>query len=305
MTQVTDPRAGTATSRAGSRHWRSQSAYLGVLPFLVFSGLFLLYPTYNVVSGAFRNNENEFSTAALSEAFHSSITIHAFKNSLVLSLWTAVAGSILGGLFAWALVTGKKEGYFYRFSIALSSVLAQFGGVMLTFAFLATFGFNGVISTLAMKVMPSSFLADSAWLYGLNGLIVVYTFFQIPLMVLVFLPTIENLRPQWREASDSLGGNSREYWTRIGIPVLTPSFAGAALLLFVNSFSAYATAATLINLTSFLTPLQIATALSSEVGGANPAEAKALSFIMIVVVTFVMALYALLRRRVTKWEANR
>lgn len=305
MTQVTDPRAGTATSRAGSRHWRSQSAYLGVLPFLVFSGLFLLYPTYNVVSGAFKNNENEFSTAALSEAFHSSITIHAFKNSLVLSLWTAVAGSILGGLFAWALVTGKKEGYFYRFSIALSSVLAQFGGVMLTFAFLATFGFNGVISTLAMKVMPNSFLADSAWLYGLNGLIVVYTFFQIPLMVLVFLPTIENLRPQWREASDSLGGNSREYWTRIGIPVLTPSFAGAALLLFVNSFSAYATAATLINLTSFLTPLQIATALSSEVGGANPAEAKALSFIMIVVVTFVMALYALLRRRVTKWEANR
>ncbi|MBI3429059.1 MAG: hypothetical protein HY050_03170, partial [Actinobacteria bacterium] len=121
---------------------------------------------------------------------------------------------------------------------------------------------------------------------------------------LVFLPTIENLRPQWREASDSLGGNSREYWTRIGIPVLTPSFAGAALLLFVNSFSAYATAATLINLSSFLTPLQIATALSSEVGGANPAEAKSLSLMMIVVVTIVMALYALLRRRVTKWEQN-
>lgn len=305
MIQVTNPRAGAATSSAGSRHWRSKSAYLGVLPFLLFSGLFLLYPTYNVILGAFKDNKNNFSLSALSEAFHSSITRHAFKNSLLLSFWTALAGSILGGLFAWALITGKKKGYFYRFSVALSSVLAQFGGVMLTFAFLATFGFNGVISTLAMKVLPNSFLADSAWLYGLNGLIVVYTFFQIPLMVLVFLPTIENLRPQWREASDSLGGNSREYWMRIGIPVLTPSFAGAALLLFVNSFSAYATAATLINLTSFLTPLQIATALSSEVGGANPAEAKALSLVMIVLVTFVMALYALLRRRVTKWEANR
>ena len=305
MTQVTNPGAGTATSSAGSRHWRSKSAYLGVLPFLLFSGLFLLYPTYNVISGAFKDNKNEFSFSALSEALHSSITRHAFKNSLVLSFWSALAGSILGGLFAWALITGKKKGFFYRISIALSSVLAQFGGVMLTFAFLATFGFNGVISTLAMKVLPGSFLADSSWLYGLNGLIVVYTFFQIPLMVLVFLPTIENLRPQWREASDSLGGNSREYWTRIGIPVLTPSFAGAALLLFVNSFSAYATAATLINLSSFLTPLQIATALSSEVGGANPAEAKSLSLMMIVIVTVVMALYALLRRRVTKWEQSR
>lgn len=305
MTQVNNPRAGAAVGRAGSRRWRGKSAYLGVLPFLVFTGVFLLYPTFNVISGAFKNEKNEFSLVALSEALHSSITLSAFKNSLDISFRTAVAGSILGGLFAWALVSGKKKGFFYRISVALSSVLAQFGGVMLTFAFLATFGFNGVISSLAMKVLPHSFLADSAWLYGLNGLTVVYTFFQIPLMILVFLPTIENLRPQWREASDSLGGNSREYWTRIGIPVLTPSFAGAALLLFVNSFSAYATAATLINLSSFLTPLQIANALSSEVGGANPAEAKSLSLMMVVVVSIVMALYALLRRKVTKWEQSR
>ena len=305
MTQVTSPRAGTAKSSVGSRHWRGKAAYLGVLPFFLFSGVFLLYPTLNVISGAFRNQKNEFSITALSEALHSTITLNAFKNSLEISFRTAVAGSIIGGLFAWALVTGKKKGFLYRISVALSSVLAQFGGVMLTFAFLATFGFNGVISSLALRVMPHSFLADSAWLYGLNGLTVVYTFFQIPLMILVFLPTIENLRPQWREASDSLGGNSREYWTRIGIPVLTPSFAGAALLLFVNSFSAYATAATLINLSSFLTPLQIANALSSEVGGANPAEAKALSFMMVVIVSIVMALYALLRRKVTKWEQRR
>jgi putative spermidine/putrescine transport system permease protein len=304
MIHVTELGTGSATGRAGSRHWRGKSAYLGVLPFVVFSGVFLLWPTYNVVSGAFKNQDNKFSTAAISEVLHSSITIGAFRNSLSISLRTAIAGSILGGLFAWAIVTGKKKGFLYKISVALSSVLAQFGGVMLTFAFLATFGFNGVVSTLALKVAPSSFLASSSWLYGLNGLTVVYTFFQIPLMVLVFLPTIENLRPQWREASDSLGGNTREYWTRIGIPVLTPSFAGAALLLFVNSFSAYATAATLINLSSFLTPLQIATALSSEVGGANPAEAKALSLLMVVVVTVAMSLYALLRRRVSKWESN-
>ena len=272
---------------------------------MVFSGVFLLYPTYNVISGAFKDQGNKFSTVALNEALHSSITLGAFRNSLEISFKTAISGAIIGGLFAWALVTGSKKGFFYKISVALSSVLAQFGGVMLTFAFLATFGFNGVISSLAIKAAPNSFLATSSWLYGLNGLTVVYTFFQIPLMVLVFLPTIENLRPQWREASDSLGGNSKEYWFRIGIPVLTPSFAGAALLLFVNSFSAYATAATLINLSSFLTPLQIASALSSEVGGANPAEAKSLSLLMVIIVTIAMTLYALVRRRVTKWESNR
>ena len=305
MTQIQSKRTGSASGRTGSRYWQNKSADLGVLPFLLFSGLFLVYPTWNVVAGAFKDNYGKFSTTVLLEVFNSSIARKAFANSLEISAKTALVGAILGGLFAWAIVTGKPGGVFYKVSVALSSVLAQFGGVMLTFAFLATFGFNGLVSTLAVKYLPNTFLADSTWLYGKTGLSVLYTFFQIPLMVLVFLPTLENLKPQWREASDSLGGKAYEYWLRIGIPILTPSFVGAALLLFVNSFSAYATANTLINLSDFLTPLQIATALTSETGGSNPAEAKSLSLYMVIVVVIVMGLYALLRKRVSKWEQTR
>ena len=305
MKEVQNIETGSASSRAGSRYWRRKSAYLGVLPFFLFTAVFLFYPTINVALGAFQDQKGNFSTKILVGLLQSSTSRHAFSNSLEISFKTAIAGSILGGLFAWALATGKPGGIFYRLSVALSSVLAQFGGVMLTFAFLATFGFNGVISSLAIKFAPNSFLAGSSWLYELNGLIVVYTFFQIPLMVLVFLPTIQNLKPHWREASDSLGGSTFEYWRRVGIPVLTPSFVGAALLLFVNAFSAYATAATLINLSSFLTPLEIATALTSETGGANPAEAKALALYMVIVVIIVMFLYSMLRRRVSKWEQSR
>jgi putative spermidine/putrescine transport system permease protein len=296
---------GVTLSSAGSRYWRSKSAYLGVIPFLVFTGIFLLYPTWNVVTGAFQDDQGQFDTAKVKELAASPIVRNAFYNSLEISFKTAILGAILGGLFAWALTTGKPGGIFYNISVALSSVLAQFGGVMLTFAFLATFGFNGVISSIFVKLSPDSFLAQSAWLYTLNGLAVVYTFFQIPLMVLVFLPTIENMKPQWREASDSLGGSAREYWVRVGIPVLTPSFFGAMLLLFVNSFSAYATAATLVNMSDFLTPLQIGNALSSEVGGANPQEAKALSLAMVIVVIIVMFIYAQIRRRVSRWESSR
>jgi len=305
LTQLQYKGTGSANGRTGSRYWRSKSAYLGVIPFLIVSGLFLLYPTWNVASGAFQDNYGKFSTSVLKEVFNSKVARHAFANSLEISIKTALAGAIMGGLFAWAIVNGKRDGVFYRFSVALSSVLAQFGGVMLTFAFLATFGFNGLVANIAVKYAPNSFLAESSWLYGMLGLSILYTFFQIPLMVLVFLPTLENLKPQWREASDALGGKAWEYWLRIGIPILTPSFAGAALLLFVNSFSAYATAQTLINLSDFLTPLEIATALTSETGGSNPAEAKSLSFFMVVVVIIAMTFYALLRRRVSRWEQRR
>ena len=296
---------GSTSSGTGSRYWRKKSAYLGVIPFFAFTSIFLLYPTLSVINGAFRDEKGQFNPDKISELIKAPAVKSAFNNSLEISIKTAILGSILGALFAWALTTGKPGGVFYRISVAISSVLAQFGGVMLTFAFLATFGFNGVVSSLAVKFAPDSFLAQSSWLYTINGLSVVYTFFQIPLMVLVFLPTIENMKPQWREASDSLGGSPLEYWRRVGIPVLTPSFFGAMLLLFVNSFSAYATAATLINMSDFLTPLQIGNALSSEVGGANPQEAKALSMFMVIVVIIAMTIYAQIRRRVSRWESTR
>lgn len=205
MNKVQNQGTGTTQSSTGSRYWRKRTSYLGVIPFLVFTGIFLIFPTYSVVIGAFQNAENKFDLTKVKELLTSPIVRGAFSNTLEISIKTAVLGAILGGLFSWALVTGKPGGLFYKFAVALSSVLAQFGGVMLAFAFLATFGFNGLVSSFFLKVAPDSFLAQSAWLYGINGLTVVYTFFQIPLMVLVFLPTIENMKPQWREASDSLG----------------------------------------------------------------------------------------------------
>jgi putative spermidine/putrescine transport system permease protein len=60
-----------------------------------------------------------------------------------------------------------------------------------------------------------------------------------------------------------------------------------------------------VNVTGFLTTLQIASALTSEVGGANPAEAKSLSLLMVAVVTLAMILYTLIRKRVSKWESTR
>ena len=289
----------------GVRYLKSKTVYIGLIPFLAYTSIFLLYPTWSVITGAFKNPSGFFDTSKISEILESPAAKNAFLNSLGISFKTSISGSILGALFAWALVTGKRNGFFYKVSIALSSVLAQFGGVMLTFAFLATFGFNGLATTFFARLSPNSFLAQPTWLYGINGLTVVYTFFQIPLMVLVFLPTLENLRPQWRETSNSLGGSTVEFWLRIGIPILTPSFVGAMLLLFVNSFSAYATAATLVNLSDLLTTLQIAASLSSEVGEANPQTAKALSLAMVLVVILSMSLYALIRRKVSRWESTK
>lgn len=301
MTNSQIARAGSQ-SGTGSRFWRNKRDYLGVLPFLFLSGLFLLWPTFNVVYGAFFSDEGNFSLDYVLNTIKDDAFKIPFIHSLQISVWSSLVGGLIGALFAWAVSTGKPDGVARRFTLAAGGVLAQFGGVMLAFAFFATFGFNGFVTSLALKYSETNFLASPNWLYELFGLGVVYTFFQIPLMFIVFLPAVENLKPQWREASEGLGGSSKDYWFRIGFPVLFPSFLGGLLLLFVNAFSAYATAAALISQGTIIAPLSIGNALSSETGGASAPLAKTLSLYMVLVVVIVMAIYTLLRKRVSKWE---
>lgn len=301
MTNSQIARAGSSTG-TGSRFWRNKKDYLGILPFLLLSGIFLIWPTLNVVYGAFFSDKGKFSLDYVTNTIQDDAFKIPFIHSVQISAWSSLAGGLIGGLFAWAISTGKPDGIARRFVLAAGGVLAQFGGVMLAFAFFATFGFNGFVTSLALKYSETNFLASPNWLYELFGLGVVYTFFQIPLMFIVFLPAVENLKPQWREASESLGGSSKDYWFRIGFPVLFPSFLGGLLLLFVNAFSAYATAAALISQGTIIAPLSIGNALSSETGGASAPLAKTLSLYMVLVVVIVMAIYTLLRKRVSKWE---
>ena len=152
------------------------------------------------------------------------------------------SGAIVGGLLAWAVVRGDPNGLLRQLVIAASGVLAQFGGVMLAFAFLATFGFNGLVT----MIIKNNLGVDTWTRPGctrLTGLVVVYTYFQIPLMLIIFLPSLDGLRQEWYDASASLGGGAWSFWRHVGGPILAPSFLGALLLLFTNAFSAYATAA--------------------------------------------------------------
>jgi putative spermidine/putrescine transport system permease protein len=274
---------------------------LALLPFFVYIGAFLLLPTLIVAVGAFQDAEGGVTLANLRVAFTQKTFVDAFARSIQLSVVTAIAGATLGGLLAWAVAAGNPDGLLRHVVVAASGVLAQFGGVMLAFAFLATFGFNGLVTIFIQDVLGLDVLSGGTWIYSLTGLAVVYTYFQIPLMLIVFLPAIEGLRKEWWDASASLGGSSWAYWRHVGGPILAPSFLGAVLLLFTNAFSAYATAAALVSQGAPIIPLQIRTALSSEVilGQANVGKALALG--MVVVVAIVMAVYAVIQRRASKW----
>jgi putative spermidine/putrescine transport system permease protein len=168
---------------------------LPLLPFLAVVVIFLIIPTVTVIFSAFFA-DGAFSMAKI-QALFSSTALSALWKSVLLSASTALIGALLGAVLAWLIVSSPPTSMVRRAVISLCSVLAQFGGVALAFAFLATIGLNGVLTLWVQQVFGWN-LAGSGWLYGLSGLILVYTYFQIPLMVIVFVPALEGLRDQWR-----------------------------------------------------------------------------------------------------------
>jgi len=290
---------GAAPRGADTRRSRGAGNYLALIPFHAYVGLFLVLPTLIVTVGAFTNGEGSFTLDNIRAMFTTDVFINAMVRSLQLAVITAILGAVLGGLLAWAVARGSPNGLLRQMVISASGVLAQFGGVMLAFAFLATFGFNGLITVLIKNQLGVSL--DMSWLYSMMGLAVVYTYFQIPLMLIVFLPSLDGMRQEWYDASASLGGGSWSFWRHVGGPILAPSFLGAVLLLFTNAFSAYATAAALISQGSPIITLQIADQMTSEVVLGQENVGKALALAMIVVVSFVMLIYAWIQRRASRW----
>lgn len=279
---------------------RSLGTAAVTIPFFSYVAAFLILPTGNVIVGAFLSPTNAFTLDNFSKLTQAN-TLESFGTSILVSILSAVIGAIAGALVAYALVIGAKpDGVTRRIIVALCSVLAQFGGVMLAFAFIATIGINGVVTMMLQQFFHIT--VSPNWLSSLPGLITVYCYFQIPLMIITFLPAMDSIRPQWREASESLGANSWQYWTSVACPILLPRFISAMLLLFANSFSAYATAAALFSQRSIIVPLMIQGAIRNEMDPGQQGFAQVLAFAMIVVVAVVMVLSHAFEKSFAKWQ---
>lgn len=296
-----------ATTAGSSQHARARRsapslAWLGLVPFAAYVVLFLAVPTILAIGSGFFTKDGSFTWTNMS-ALVDPVVLDTFANSAGLSLLTAVVGALVGALVCYALLGMDPKGRTRSAVDAAAGVLAQFGGVMLAFAFIATIGIQGVVTVFLKDTFGVNIFENGTWLYELPGLVLPYFYFQIPLMVITFMPALAALKPQWAEANLTLGGTRASFWLRIGIPVLAPSFLASLLLLFANAFSSYATAAALASQGAQIVPLQIRTALTSEtvLGRENLAGALALG--MIVIVGVVMALYSLVQRRAARWQS--
>jgi putative spermidine/putrescine transport system permease protein len=270
--------------RHASRGWTA------TVPLLAFATLVFGLPLVVLLGGSFVR-DGTVSAQNLTESLQGAYRT-ALIGSVKLSAVVAVVGAVLGTFLAYAVVTSRFRAL-REAVLTASGVLANFGGVPLAFAWIATLGNSGVVTTR---------LGLTWWnLYSFWGLALVYLYFSIPLMVLVVVPALDGLKPQWREAAQNTGASAWQFWRYVGVPVLTPAILGGVVLLFGGSFAAFATAYAMVGATVPLVTLQIADALTGNVLIGHENVALALSLDMIVIAGLVMAVYLPLQRRSARW----
>jgi len=264
---------------------------------------FQLYPSLSIIVRSFLDQAGRFTLDNIA-SLNQPIILNSYWSTIRISLITALSGGLLGFLLAWAVTMGGLPPWIRSAVLSFCGVASNFAGIPLAFAFIATIGKTGLVSKFLDSMgFP---LYPSFTLYGFWGLCLTYTYFQIPLMVLVLVPALDGLRREWREAAENLGASPFQYWRMVALPVLLPSMLGALLLLFANAFGTHATAYALVGGgagQNLVVTVMVGAQFSTD-GFANPGLGNALAFGMVVIIGLTIFVYSWFRRRAERWQRH-
>jgi putative spermidine/putrescine transport system permease protein len=261
--------------------------------------MFLLWPTAFLIVGGFQDSAGHFTFANIWRLAEPTI-LNAYWISIEISVASALLGALFGFVIAAAVVLGGLPGWLRPTLMTFCGVASNFAGLPLAFAFLATLGRTGLVTALLIKYLDFNLYSTGFNVLSFTGLTVTYLYFQIPLMVLILTPALDGLKREWREAAEILGASNWQYWRHVAIPVLWPSFLGATLLLFANSFGAVATAIGLTGSSLNIVPILLyAQSRGDVLHDQNLGYALALG--MIVITGLSNGAYIWLRSRGERW----
>jgi putative spermidine/putrescine transport system permease protein len=273
--------------------------WLGVVPFFLFVLAFLVLPSSRLITDSFSDGQGAFTLQNFVDLFRDPLIVKAYRNSIEIGIASSLIGGVFGFLVAYAITLSPTPNWLRSGLMTYSGIAANFGGVPLAFAFIATVGRTGFL-TAVLRGFGFDIYQNGFSLYSFLGLLLAYNYFQFPLMVLTIAPALEGLRVEWQEASQNLGANGFQYWRDVAFPILMPSILGTMLLLFGSAFGAFATAQALTGGTLILASLLIGTEIRGDtLGNANLGYALAVG--MVIIMALTIGLYALLQRRASRW----
>ncbi|MGD2146449.1 MAG: iron ABC transporter permease [Anaerolineae bacterium] len=225
-----------AMGRGAGLSTRSRSARAAIYAVLVvFFALFYFYPLGSILTLSFAP-EGQLSLNALGDLFRTSrylrtVWFTTWQAALSTALTVALA---IPGCYVFARFDFPGRGLIQ----ALSTVPFVLPTMVVSLAFTALLGPRGVLNLALMRLLA----LDRPPLDLQNTLAIIllaHVFYNYTLVLRMVGTYWSNLSPRLAEAARMLGGNRWRAFRHVTLPLLAPSIATAAALVFVFDFTSF------------------------------------------------------------------
>ncbi|WP_054768518.1 ABC transporter permease [Lysinibacillus parviboronicapiens] len=208
--------------------------YILISPLFLVLFAYVVYPFYQTFIQSFTGDD------ALSHykkffSLASPANLEALWTSLYISIISVICCAIVGVTMAFLLERYDFPGRrLLAILVLVPMALPPLVGV-LSFTFL--YGDSGIFPRALQHLFGLDQVPFS--LNGIMGVIVVHTFTMYTYFYLTASAAIKGLDPSLEEAATSLGAGRIRVWTKVILPMLTPSIVASALLVFMISMASY------------------------------------------------------------------
>jgi ABC-type Fe3+ transport system permease subunit len=227
--------AARSLSRVGGRApGRAAAAvkswiWLGILlaPFL----LFVAYPLAVLVKTSVVTPTGTFSLRFYQDLFAVPRYLDKTRNTLAIAALTTTASLFLGVPLSFYLWKRHFPGK--RILVNLLVIPYMMPNYILALAIIFLFGQNGALAfALRLLLSDPEYLLPFNILFTYHGILAVFIFHSLTLVIFLVLALLAGIPPQYEEAARSLGASSLTAIRRVVLPMAAPAIAGAGVLIF-------------------------------------------------------------------------
>lgn len=235
------------------------------------------------------------------EAYRRILSDPAFGRSLLLTTWIAGVSTALSTILAMVaalalrrVFRGKRVSTFvFQSSLPIPHLVGAIGILFL-------FSQSGFVSRLAhlagLIQAPADFPALVFDRYAL-GIILEYVWKSSVFIGIIFLAALQSIGEDYEEVARTLGAGRWQRFRYVVLPLLRPNILSASVLVFAFTFGAFEVPLLLGSRYPSALPVMTYRLYTDVDLNARP-EAMALSVIIAVIVTILIAIYARLTRKI-------
>jgi iron(III) transport system permease protein len=210
---------------------------LGVALIWAFLAVFLVYPLLRIFYDAFSDEAGRLTLVNFVEFARDHFYRRSLVNSLLLGLGTVAAASALGFAIAFLLVRYDFPGRNLFGYLTLIPIISPPLVGVLGFTFIL--GRAGTVNVLLEDWLGLA--TPINFVYGVHGVLLVETLHLFPMITLNVVDALGKIDPALEEAAESVGARGWRKLRTITLPLTTPGYVAGALLVFIWTFSDFAT----------------------------------------------------------------